>query len=95
MFVYVFAIRKKNQVISSKTSLISQRLAAKVRIFTYAVADQTELFGLSLVLDWIFIRSDLVDQTEFWSDLEDETERLSSLEKFMQIRTKTKLWSKN
>ena len=41
------------------------------------------------------IRSDLVDQTEFWSDLEDKTERLSSLEKFMQIRTKTKVWSKN
>ena len=41
------------------------------------------------------IRSALVDQTEFWSDLEDKTERLSSLEKFMQIRTKTKVWSKN
>ena len=50
-------------------------------------------------LDWIVqikfglrpdIRSDLVDQTEIWSDLEDKTERLLSLEKFMQIRTKTK-----
>jgi len=29
------------------------------------------------------------------SDLEDKTERLSSLEKFMQIRTKTEIWSKN
>jgi len=34
-------------------------------------------------------------KTEFWSDLEDKTERLSSLEKFMQIRTKTEVWSKN
>jgi len=41
------------------------------------------------------IRSDLVDQTDFWTDLEDKTERLSSLEKFMQIMTKTKVWSKN
>ena len=55
-------------------------------------------------LDWIVqikfglildILSDLVDQTNFWSDLEDKTERLSSLEKFMQIRTKTEVWSKN
>jgi len=37
----------------------------------------------------------LVDQTEFWSDLKDKTERLSSLEKFMQIRTKTEVCSKN
>ena len=41
------------------------------------------------------IRSDILDQTEFWSDLEDKTERLSSLEKFMQIRTKTEVSSKN
>ena len=41
------------------------------------------------------IRSDLVDQTKFWSDLEEKTERLSSLEKFMQIRTKTEVCSKN
>jgi len=41
------------------------------------------------------IRSDLVDQSEFWTDLEDKTERLSSLEKFMKIRTKTEVWSKN
>ena len=47
-------------------------------------------FGLRLD-----IRSDLVVQTEFWSDLEDKTERLSSLEKFMQIRTKTEVCSKN
>ena len=41
------------------------------------------------------IRSDLVDQTEFWSDLEDKTERLSSLDKFMQVRTKTEVCSEN
>jgi len=40
------------------------------------------------------IRSNLVDQTEFGTDLEDKTERLS-LEKFMQIRTQTEVWSKN
>jgi len=47
------------------------------------------LFRLSLVLD----RTS--DQTNFWSDLEDKTERLSSLEKFMQIRSQTEIWSKN
>ena len=41
------------------------------------------------------MRSDLVDQSEFWTDLEDKTERLSSLEKFMQIRNKTKVSSMN
>jgi len=41
------------------------------------------------------IRSDLVDQTEFWTDLECKTERLSSLETFVQIRTQTEVWSKN
>jgi len=41
------------------------------------------------------IRSDLVDRTELWTDIEDKTERLLSLEKFMQIRTKTEVWSKN
>jgi len=55
-------------------------------------------------LDWIVqikfglrqdIWSDLEDQPEFWTDLEDKTERFSSLEKFMQIRTQTELWSKN
>jgi len=40
-------------------------------------------------------RLTVADQTEFWTDLEDKTECLSSLEKFMQIRTKTKVWSKN
>jgi len=43
-------------------------------------------FGLRL-----YIRSTLVDQTEFWTDFEDKTERLSSLEKFMQIRTQTEV----
>jgi len=55
-------------------------------------------------LDWIVeikfglrpnIWSDLEDQTEFWTDREDKTERLSSLDKFMQIRTQTEVWSKN
>jgi len=33
---------------------------------------------------------------EFWTDLEDKTiERLSSLEKFMQIRSRIEVWSKN
>ena len=41
------------------------------------------------------IWSDLEDQTEFWTDLEDKTKRLSSLEKFMQIRIQTEVWSKN
>ena len=65
---------------------------------------------LPISLDWIVqikfglrldIPSDLVDQTEFWSlkknqvIIEDKTERLSSLEKFMQIRTKTEVPSKN
>jgi len=40
------------------------------------------------------IPCDLEDQTEFWTDLEDKTERLLSLEKFMQIRTQTEVWSK-
>jgi len=38
------------------------------------------------------IWSDLV---EFQTDFEDKTERLSSLEKFMQIRSQTEVWSKN
>jgi len=41
------------------------------------------------------IRSNLVDQIEFWTDLEDKTECLKLLEKFMQIRTQTEVWSKN
>ena len=45
--------------------------------------------------EWPDIWSDLEDQTEFWTDLEDKTERLSSLEKFMQIRTQTEVWSVN
>jgi len=48
------------------------------------------MFGLRLD-----IQSDLVDQTEFWTDLEYKTKRLSSLEKFMQIRTQTEVWSKD
>jgi len=39
--------------------------------------------------------SDLEDKTEFWTDLEDKTERLSSLEKFVQIRSQTGVWSQN
>ena len=39
------------------------------------------------------IRSNLVDQAEFWTDLEDKIKRLS-LEKSMQIRTQTEVWSK-
>ena len=57
MFVYVFAIRKKNKVISSKTLVCSHRdqQQRSIGLFLhYAVADQTELFRLSLVLDWIF-----------------------------------------
>jgi len=65
---------------------------------------ETEHFIFLFTVDWIVqikfglrldIRSDLVDQTEFWSDLEDNTERLPSLEKNMQIRTKTEVCSKN
>ena len=37
----------------------------------------------------------LEDQTEFLTNIEDKTERLSSLEKFMQIKTQTEVWSKN
>ena len=48
------------------------------------------MFGLRLD-----IQSDLVDQTEFWTDLEYKTKCLSSLEKFMQIRTQTEVWSKD
>jgi len=48
------------------------------------------MFGLRLD-----IPSDLVNQTEFWTDLEYKTKRLSSLEKFMQIRTQTEVWSKD
>jgi len=55
----------------------------------YAVADWTESFRSSLVLDWMF-----VDQTELWIDLEDMTERLSSLEKFMQIGPQSEVYSK-
>jgi len=39
--------------------------------------------------------SDLEDQTAFCADLEDQTERLPSLEKFVQIRSQTGVWSKN
>jgi len=39
------------------------------------------------------IWSDFEDQIEFWTDLEDQTECLSSLEKFMQIRSQTGVWS--
>ena len=41
------------------------------------------------------IWSDLEDQPEFLTDFEDKIERLSSLEKFMQIRSQTAVWSKN
>ena len=93
--MFTFLRSEKNQVISSKTLVWSpMRLAAKVCIFTLR----------SWRLDWIVqikfglrpdIRSDLVDQTEFWTDLECKTERLSSLETFVQIRTQTEVWSKN
>jgi len=94
MFVYIFAIRKKSSDFFKDFSPISERLAAKVCIFTLC----------SCRLDWIVqikfglrpgIWSDLEGQTDFWTDLEDKTERLSSLEKFMQIRTQTEVWSKN
>jgi len=39
--------------------------------------------------------SDLEDQTKFWTEFEDQTECLSSLEKFMQIRSQTRVWSEN
>jgi len=41
------------------------------------------------------IWSDRTDQTEFRTGVNDKTERLSSLEKFMQIRSQTEIWSKN
>jgi len=89
-----FCYQKKSSAFFYDFSLISYRLAAKVCIFILC----------SCWLDWIVqikfglrldIRSNLVDQTEFWTDLEDKTKRLSSLEKFMQTETQTKVWSKN
>ena len=50
--------------------------------------------GYTIVVTIVQIKCDLEDQTKFWSDLED-TERLLSLEKFMQIRSQTEVWSKN
>jgi len=41
------------------------------------------------------IWSDLEDHIKFWTDLKYRTERLSSLEKFMQIRSQTGVWSKD
>ena len=86
-----FCNQKKNQVISSET-LSDLEISSK------------GLFLRSSRLCWVVqikfglrpdIRSDLVDQTEFWTDLKCKTERLSSIEKFMQIRTQTEVWSKN
>jgi len=78
-------------VISSKTSLISCRSAANVCIFALCSCrlDQSGQMNFGLRPD---IWSDLV---EFQTDFEDKTERLSSLEKFMQIRSQTEVWSKN
>ena len=63
-------------------SLISYRLAAKVCIFTLC----------SCRFDWIvWIKFGL--RLDIWSNVEDQTECLSSLEKYMQIRSKTGVWS--
>jgi len=72
----------------------SKRLALKVCIFTLCSC-QLDLsvqikFGLRPDI-W----SGLEEQTKFWTDLEDQTKCLLSLEKFMQIRSQTEVWSKN
>ena len=63
---------------------------------------ETQKFGLrqdirSDLVDqtefWPDLEYKIVDQTKFWTDLEYKTERLSSLEKFMQIITQTKVCS--
>jgi len=82
--------QKKNQVISSKRLVW---LAGKVCILTCSCQlDQIVWIKFGLRPD---IWSDLEDHTKFWTDLKYRTERLSSLEKFMQIRSQTGVWSKD
>ena len=93
-FVYVFTVRN-NQVISSK------RLEKNL-IFTLCSSglDRTVHIKFGLI-DWIFrlilafILNNNNNQSQFWTDLVDQTERLSLLEKFMQIRSQSGVWSKN
>jgi len=98
-FVYVFTVRN-NQVISSK------RLEKNL-IFTLCSSglDRTVHIKFGLI-DWIFglilafilnnnNNNNNNNQTQFWTDLVDQTERLSLLEKFMQIRSQSGVWSKN
>jgi len=57
----------------------------------HRVADQTEMLGSGLVLDWSNLRSN----TEILSKMKDKTEYLSSLQKFMQNSPKTKVSAKH
>jgi len=60
----------------------------------YGVADQTDLFGLSLVLDQI-IGLIFSLRANSYLKLKTTAESLSSLRKLMKIRSKTEVSSKN
>ena len=78
-------------MISSKE--ISRDLKKRLAVLQDEVADENELLRLSLVWDWIFGLIVGLEEILIWD--QGEIELLSSLQKFMQIRTKTKVSSKN
>ena len=80
--------QKKNQVIYSKTDLLE--ISSK-GLYLYI----TQLLIRLKFSDYVRSQTGYLDQTKFLTDLEDKTECLLSLEKFMQIRSQTEVWSKN